>query len=53
LLGRSNINSTNGKPAVIVTGEGGTDEAWYNPTATQYYFAREGRQQHLWLHCRF
>jgi hypothetical protein len=34
------INSTNGKPAVIVTGEGGTDEAWYNPTANQYYFAR-------------
>jgi hypothetical protein len=34
------IDSTNGKPAVIVTGEGGTDEAWYNPTANQYYFAR-------------
>ncbi len=23
-----------------MTGEGGTDEAWYNPTANQYYFAR-------------
>jgi hypothetical protein len=23
-----------------VTGEGGTDEAWYNPTANQYSFAR-------------
>jgi hypothetical protein len=34
------INSTNGKPAATVTGEGGTDEAWYNPTANQYYFAR-------------
>jgi hypothetical protein len=34
------IDSTNGKPAVTVTGEGGTDEAWYNPTANQYYFAR-------------
>jgi hypothetical protein len=34
------INSTNGKVAVTVTGEGGTDEAWYNPTANQYYFAR-------------
>jgi hypothetical protein len=36
------INSTNGKPAAIVTGEGGTDEAWYNPTANQFYFARSG-----------
>jgi hypothetical protein len=34
------INSTNGKPAATVTGEGGTDEAWYNPTSNQYYFAR-------------
>jgi hypothetical protein len=34
------INSTNGKPAVTVKGEGGTDEDWYNPTANQYYFAR-------------
>ena len=34
------INSTNGKVAVTVSGEGGTDEAWYNPTANQYYFAR-------------
>jgi hypothetical protein len=34
------INSTNGNPAVTVTNEGGTDEAWYNPTANQYYFAR-------------
>jgi hypothetical protein len=34
------INSTNGKPAATVAGEGGTDEAWYNPTANQYYFAR-------------
>jgi len=34
------INSTNGKTAATVTGEGGTDEAWYNPTANQYYFAR-------------
>ena len=36
------INSTNGNPAVTVMGEGGTDEAWYNPTANQYYFARSG-----------
>jgi hypothetical protein len=34
------INSTNGKPAATVSGEGGTDEAWYNPTSNQYYFAR-------------
>jgi hypothetical protein len=34
------INSTNGKLATTVTGEGGTDETWYNPTANQYYFAR-------------
>jgi hypothetical protein len=34
------INSTNGTPAATVTGEGGTDEAWYNPTSNQYYFAR-------------
>jgi hypothetical protein len=34
------INSTNGNVAATVTGEGGTDEAWYNPTANQYYFAR-------------
>ena len=34
------INSTNGNPVATVTGEGGTDEAWYNPTANQYYFAR-------------
>jgi hypothetical protein len=34
------INSTNGKVAATVAGEGGTDEAWYNPTANQYYFAR-------------
>jgi hypothetical protein len=33
------VNSTNGKPAATVTGEGGADEAWYNPTANQYYFA--------------
>jgi hypothetical protein len=40
------IDSTNGKPAVIVTGEGGTDEAWYNPTANQYYFARSTAGAH-------
>ena len=34
------INSTNGKVATTVLNEGGTDEAWYNPTANQYYFAR-------------
>ena len=34
------INSTDGKPVATVAGEGGTDEAWYNPTANQYYFAR-------------
>jgi hypothetical protein len=34
------IDSTTGKPATIVNFEGGTDEAWYNPTANQYYFAR-------------
>jgi hypothetical protein len=34
------INSTNGKVAATVTGEGGTDEAWYDPTSKQYYFAR-------------
>jgi hypothetical protein len=34
------INGTNGNPVATVTGEGGTDEAWYNPTANQYYFAR-------------
>jgi hypothetical protein len=34
------INSTNGKVATTVMNEGGTDEAWYNPTANQYYFAR-------------
>jgi hypothetical protein len=36
------INSTNGKTATILTGEGGTDEAWYNPGSNQYYFARGG-----------
>ena len=25
---------------MTIKGEGGTDEAWYNPTANQYYFAR-------------
>jgi hypothetical protein len=34
------VNSTNGKVATTVMKEGGTDEAWYNPTANQYYFAR-------------
>jgi hypothetical protein len=34
------INSTNGKVAATVTGEGGTDEAWYDATSKQYYFAR-------------
>jgi hypothetical protein len=34
------INSTDGTVAATVTGDGGTDEAWYNPTANQYYFAR-------------
>jgi hypothetical protein len=33
------IDSTNGKLTTLM-GEGGTDEAWYNPTANQYYFAR-------------
>ena len=34
------IDSTNGKVATTVANEGGTDEAWYNPGANQYYFAR-------------
>jgi hypothetical protein len=34
------IASTNGKPVATVTGEGGTDEAWYGPASNQYYFAR-------------
>jgi hypothetical protein len=36
------INAADGTTAATVTGEGGTDEAWYNPTANQYYFARSG-----------
>jgi hypothetical protein len=34
------INSTDGTTAATVLNEGGTDEAWYDPTANQYYFAR-------------
>src|SRR5262249_4634851 len=34
------INSADGTIAATVMGEGGTDEAWYNPGANQYYFAR-------------
>jgi hypothetical protein len=34
------IDSTNGKTAATVLNEGGADEAWYNPTSNQYYFAR-------------
>jgi hypothetical protein len=34
------IASTSGKPVATVTGEGGTDEAWYGPASNQYYFAR-------------
>jgi hypothetical protein len=34
------INSTNGKTAATMKGEGGTDEAWYGPASNQYYFAR-------------
>jgi hypothetical protein len=34
------IKSTDGTTAATVMGEGGTDEAWYNPGANQYYFAR-------------
>jgi hypothetical protein len=34
------INNTNGKVAATVTGEGGTDETWYDPTSKQFYFAR-------------
>ena len=36
------INAADGTTAATVTGEGDTDEAWYNPTANQYYFARSG-----------
>jgi len=39
------INGTDGTTAATVTGEGGTDEAWYNSTANQYYFARSAAGQ--------
>jgi len=34
------IDDRNGSTIKVVTGEGGTDEAWYNPGDNHYFFAR-------------
>jgi len=34
------IDDRNGGTIAIVTGQGGTDEDWYNPGSNHYYFAR-------------
>jgi hypothetical protein len=34
------IDDRNGATIAVVTGQGGTDEDWYNPGSNHYYFAR-------------
>jgi hypothetical protein len=34
------IDDRDGSTIKVVTGEGGTDEAWYNPGSNHYFFAR-------------
>jgi hypothetical protein len=34
------IDDRNGSTVAVVAGEGGTDEAWYNPGSNHYFFAR-------------
>jgi len=36
------IDDRNGSTIKVVAGEGGTDEAWYNPGNNHYFFARSG-----------
>jgi hypothetical protein len=36
------INETTGSPIATVTGEGGSDEIWYNHGTNHYYFSRSG-----------
>jgi hypothetical protein len=36
------IDDRDGTTIEIVTGEGGADQAWYNPGSNHYYFARLG-----------
>ena len=36
------IDDRDGSTIKVVTGEGGTDEVWYNPGSNHYFFARSG-----------
>jgi hypothetical protein len=36
------VDDRDGSTIAVVTGEGGTDEVWYNPGNNHYFFARSG-----------